>query len=62
MFQAGTVRLEGTLKTNGGRVLNVVGTGPTLSEARHRAYTAAEVIRFNGKQFRSDIAGISGGS
>ncbi len=62
VFQAGTIRHQGTLKTNGGRVLNVVGTGPTLSEARQRAYTAADVIRFKGKQFRSDIAGISGGS
>ena len=62
VFQAGTIRQEGTLKTNGGRVINVVGTAPTLSEARQRAYTAAEVIRFKGKQSRSDIAGISGGS
>jgi phosphoribosylamine--glycine ligase len=62
VFQAGTIRHEGTLKTNGGRVINVVGTAPTLSEARHRAYRAADVISFKGKEFRSDIAGISGGS
>jgi phosphoribosylamine--glycine ligase len=62
VFQAGTICQEGTLKTNGGRVINVVGTGPTISEARRRAYAAAEVIRFKGKQSRTDIAGISGGS
>lgn len=62
VFQAGTIRQEGTLKTHGGRVINVVGRGPTLPEARQRAYTAAEEIKFRGKQFRPDIAGVSRGS
>ena len=62
VFQAGTIRQEGKLVTNGGRVINVVGTGPTLPEARRRAYTAAEGIRFRGKQNRPDIAGVSKGS
>jgi phosphoribosylamine--glycine ligase len=61
VFQAGTVREQGTLKTGGGRVLNVVGTAGTLAEARRRAYTAVEEIRFKGKQYRKDIAGLAGG-
>jgi len=56
IFQAGTIRQQKALKTNGGRVINVVGTGATLAEARQRAYTAAERIGFAGKQFRPDIA------
>src|SRR5690606_6022699 len=31
---------DGALVTAGGRVLNVCGTGPTLAEARRRAYDA----------------------
>lgn len=62
VFHAGTTRQMGTLKTNGGRVINVVGTAPTLPEARRRAYAAAERIKFRGKQNRSDIAGVSKGS
>jgi phosphoribosylamine--glycine ligase len=60
VFQAGTILREGTLKTNGGRVINVVGTAPSLAEARRRAYTAADEIRFAGKEFRTDIAGLTG--
>jgi phosphoribosylamine--glycine ligase len=61
VFQAGTIREHGTLKTAGGRVLNVVGTADTLAEARERAFTAAEEIRFKGKQYRTDIAGLARG-
>ncbi|MDI1289131.1 MAG: phosphoribosylamine--glycine ligase [bacterium] len=46
---------EGALVTNGGRVLCVTGVGPTLAEARARAYAACEVIRFDGKVLRGDI-------
>jgi phosphoribosylamine--glycine ligase len=61
VFHAGTVREQGTLKTGGGRVLNVVGTAGTLTEARRRAYAAVEEIRYKGKQYRRDIAGLAGG-
>ncbi|HEV2440132.1 MAG TPA: phosphoribosylamine--glycine ligase [bacterium] len=46
---------DGRLAVSGGRVLNVVGTGPTLEDARDRAYRAAGVISFEGKTFRRDI-------
>ncbi len=57
LFHAGTGRDEsGTLVTTGGRVINVVGTGPDLATARGRAYEAADAIIFSGRQFRTDIA------
>jgi phosphoribosylamine--glycine ligase len=62
IFHAGTTRQEGTLKTSGGRVINVVGTAGTLAEARRLAYSGAEAIRFDGKQYRSDIAGLTRGT
>jgi phosphoribosylamine---glycine ligase len=46
----------GPLISKGGRVLNVVGTGPDLAAARAVAYAAAERIRMRGGWFRSDIA------
>ncbi len=56
VFHAGTRRNEqGQIVTAGGRVLNVVGVGATLAEARQRAYAAAALIHFEGKQMRTDI-------
>ncbi|HEX6585468.1 MAG TPA: phosphoribosylamine--glycine ligase [Solirubrobacterales bacterium] len=54
---AGTARRDGEVVTAGGRVLNVTGLGPTAAEARRRAYDAAELIGFDGRQMRTDIAG-----
>ena len=53
---AGTARPDGEIVTAGGRVLNVTGLGATAADARRRAYDAAELISFDGKQLRSDIA------
>jgi phosphoribosylamine--glycine ligase len=53
---AGTARRDGQIVTAGGRVLNVTGLGPSAAEARRRAYDAAELISFDGKQMRQDIA------
>jgi phosphoribosylamine---glycine ligase len=53
---AGTARRDGTVVTAGGRVLNVTGLGPTAADARRRAYDAAELISFDGRQMRTDIA------
>ena len=57
VYHAAT-RLEedGSFYTAGGRVLNVVGTGDSIMEARARAYAAVELIHFPGKQYRTDIA------
>jgi phosphoribosylamine--glycine ligase len=53
---AGTASRDGEVVTAGGRVLNVTGLGPTAADARRRAYDAADLIEFDGKQMRSDIA------
>jgi phosphoribosylamine---glycine ligase len=41
--------------TSGGRVLNIVGRGKTLSEAQAMAYADIEKINFEGMYFRRDI-------
>lgn len=47
----------GDLITSGGRVLNVVGRGSTIPEARDRAYAGVAKISWPGMQYRTDIAG-----
>ena len=39
----------------GGRVLNVIGRGATLEEARAKAYAELETIDLPGGHYRSDI-------
>jgi phosphoribosylamine---glycine ligase len=56
VLHAGTALHDGKLVTNGGRILNVVGTGATVDEARTAAYDATGRIDFAGMQFRTDIA------
>ena len=56
IFHAGTARDGGIWRTGGGRVLGVTASGPTLRDARDRAYAAVGRIRFEGAQHRSDIA------
>ena len=57
VFHAGTtVGDDGTVLTSGGRVLTVVAHGPTLADARARAYDNAARIEFEGCISRSDIA------
>lgn len=43
------------LFTTGGRVLTLVGRGPSLAEARAKAYENIKRIRFNGMRYRKDI-------
>jgi phosphoribosylamine--glycine ligase len=52
---AGTSR-SGDVVTAGGRVLNVTALGDELRSAREHAYAAADVIAFDGRQLRRDIA------
>jgi phosphoribosylamine--glycine ligase len=56
VFHAGTQERNGRVVTAGGRVLAVSGLGPTIADARARAYEAVEQISFEGMQVRSDIA------
>ena len=55
VFHAGTREVDGQLVTAGGRVLTVVGLGPSLDVARARAYSAVEGIEFAGAHYRRDI-------
>lgn len=52
---AGTAEKNGAIVTSGGRVLNVTAFGSDLTEARERAYAAADEIKFRGRQIRRDI-------
>jgi phosphoribosylamine--glycine ligase len=56
VFHAGTAIHKGRVVTNGGRVLGVTGLGPSVEEARERAYEACGRISFEGMRFRRDIA------
>ena len=47
---------DGELITGGGRVLNVIGRGPTMDEAVVRAYAGVACISWPGMQHRTDIA------
>jgi phosphoribosylamine--glycine ligase len=54
---AGTARRpDGSLVTAGGRVLSVTAMGADAAAAREAAYAAADMIEFDGKQMRRDIA------
>jgi phosphoribosylamine---glycine ligase len=54
---AGTGRnRHGQLVTKGGRVLSVTALGATPTRCRAAAYAAANMIHFDGKQMRRDIA------
>jgi phosphoribosylamine---glycine ligase len=53
---AGTAQRNGDVVTAGGRVLNVTGLGDGTQSAREHAYAAADVIEFDGRQLRRDIA------
>jgi len=50
----------GGMRSSGGRVLDVVGTGQDLAGARAAAYRAASMIRMRGGWYRSDIAAEPG--
>jgi phosphoribosylamine--glycine ligase len=55
VFHAGTAARDGNVVTAGGRVLTVVGRGPSYQDAIDVAYRAAAKIQFDGLQFRTDI-------
>jgi phosphoribosylamine--glycine ligase len=55
VFHAGTIIRDTAILTSGGRVLNVVGLGASLVEARAKAYNALQRIHFDGVNYRRDI-------
>ena len=58
VFHAGTKMGSepGQVLTSGGRVLTVVATGSTLTEAREKVYNNISRIHFEGCHYRKDIA------
>ncbi len=60
VLHAGTATdAAGDLVSAGGRVLNVVGSGPDLADARAAAYACAGMIRLPGGWYRRDIAELA---
>ena len=56
IFHAGTaLDKDGTLRANGGRVLNVTATGATTAAAQARAYAAVDALDFPSGFCRRDI-------
>lgn len=55
VFHAGTRLDKHQLLTNGGRVIAFTGMDSTLKGALSKTKQAAEVVRFEGKYYRSDI-------
>ena len=56
IVHAGTAERGDEVVTAGGRVLNVTALGDDVESARAAAYAAAEMIEFDGRQLRRDIA------
>lgn len=59
VFHAGTKESDGKIYSDGGRVLNVVGSGNTLQEAITNTYKEVKKISFDNMYYRSDI-GVKG--
>ena len=53
---AGVSEQDGEIYADGGRVLVCVGVAQTIKQARQRAYELCENVKFNGMQYRDDIA------
>jgi phosphoribosylamine--glycine ligase len=56
VFHAGTALAEKDLVTSGGRVLCVTALGGKLKDAQASAYQTLGSIKFNGMQYRKDVA------
>jgi phosphoribosylamine--glycine ligase len=57
VFHGGTaLRDDGAIVTSGGRVLTVVASAPTLTEARAKVYRNVQRIHFTQAYYRRDIA------
>lgn len=55
ILHAGTREKDGRLVSNGGRVLNVIAVDSNFEKAREKAYALNAKIKFEGRQFRTDL-------
>ncbi len=55
IFHAGTKEEDGTIYTNGGRVLAISAFGKSMTAALDLSYKKAAEIQFEGKYYRKDI-------
>jgi phosphoribosylamine--glycine ligase len=55
VFHAGTAIVNNTLVTNGGRVLNIIATGPDFMTTQRYLYASIEKIHFENMHYRTDI-------
>lgn len=55
LIHAGTRSEDGRLKTNGGRVFDVVGVADNLEAARKKIYGQIDKVTFEGARYRADI-------
>jgi phosphoribosylamine--glycine ligase len=56
VFHSGTRNQDGDIATDGGRVLGLSALAPGFREVRKKAYDAMSKIKFDGMQYRKDIA------
>jgi phosphoribosylamine---glycine ligase len=56
VFHAGTALKDGKVVTAGGRVLGVTALGKDLHDAVRSVYSAVDLIQFQNRHFRKDIA------
>lgn len=59
LFLAGAKIENGILKTNGGRVLSIIGTGENVEQAINNAYKNVELVNFKDCYYRKDIGKIN---
>ncbi len=55
LYVAGAKLQDGKLLTNGGRVLGVTSTAPTLKEAIEKSYNEVKKVHFDNAFYRNDI-------
>lgn len=55
VFHAGTVLKGNQFLSNGGRVIALTSTGNTIEEAVNKSLKSAEIVQFEGKNYRKDI-------
>jgi len=55
VLHAGTQYINHTYRTNGGRVLNIIGYSNSLEDAIKRVYENVKIINFDGMHYREDI-------